>query len=66
MSLSSEDVVTDILTKREIIKRQDSPDAFDNSVYASNPQYDLSLYIKHKKKEPKEIGRFGIKYLFVK
>lgn len=66
MENSNEDIVTDILTKREILKKQDSPEVFENAVYASNPQYDLSLYIKHKKEEPREISRFGNKYLFVK
>ncbi len=66
MSLSSEDVVTNILTNREILKRQDAPEGIESSKYSANPiEYDLSLYIKTRKNKP-EIGRFGSRYIFVK
>lgn len=66
MSLSSEDVVTNILTGKEILKRLDAPNGIENSKYSSNPvEYDLSLYIKTRKHKP-EIGRFGSRYIFVK
>ncbi len=61
MTLSNEDVVTDILVKGEILKRQESPE----SVYSSNPiEYDLSLFIKTRKNKPVR-NRFDSRYLFV-
>ncbi len=64
MGLTSEDVVTDILINREILKREDSPDIYDNkSQYSTNPNYDLTRYLNNKKPEP---SRFGAKYIFVK
>ena len=61
MTLSNEDVVTDILARREILKRQESQD----SVYVSNPvEYDLSLFIKTRKNKPVR-NRFDSRYLFV-
>lgn len=59
--LTNEDIVTTILTDREILKRPDIQDS--NDIYATNPTYDLSSYLRTKKKEP---GRFGPKYIFVK
>lgn len=65
MGFSSENVVTDILTKREILKIQDNPDVYENTKYSSNPiEYDLSLYIKTRKNKP-ERNRFDSRYLFV-
>ena len=61
MALSNEDIVTDILAKREILNRNESPE----SVYVSNPvEYDLSLFIKTKKHKPVR-NRFDSRYLFV-
>ena len=66
MSLSNEDVVTNILTEREILKKQDAPVGIESAKYSSNPvEYDLSLYIKTRKNKP-EVGRFGSRYIFVK
>ena len=61
MTLSNEDVVTDILAKREILKRQEAQEG----VYSSNPvEYDLSLFIKTRKNKPVR-NRFDSRYLFV-
>lgn len=66
MGLSNEDIVTNILTKREILKKQDAPDGVVNGKYSSGPvEYDLSLFIKTRKNKP-EPGRFGNRYIFVK
>ena len=59
MELTSEDIVTNILTNREILKRNDSLE----SQYSTNPNYDLTNYLNTKKPEP---SRFGAKYIFVK
>ena len=66
MGLSNEDIVTNILSKREILKKQEvSADSSDGK-YSTNPiEYDLSLYIKTRKNRP-EPGRFGSRYIFVK
>ena len=66
MIMSNEDIVTNILSKREILKKQDVQDEVLNRSYSSAPiEYDLSLYIKTRKNKP-EPGRFGIRYIFVK
>lgn len=66
MGLSNEDIVTNILTEREILKKQDAPYSVVNGKYSSSPvEYDLSLYIKTRKHKP-EPGRFGSRYIFVK
>ncbi len=62
--LSNEDIVTKILSDREILMRQDAPDVFERGAkYSTNPNYNLSDYLK---KPRREISRFGEKYLFVK
>ena len=63
MDLSNEDAVTNILSNREILKRQDAPEVFEGKQYSTNPNYDLTLYMKTAKPEP---GRFGPRYIFVK
>ena len=63
MDLSNEEMVTELLTNREILKRQDAPEVFEDGIkYSTNPKYDLSNYLASNK--PKS-GRFGDKYLFV-
>lgn len=59
--LSNEDIVTDILVNREILKRSDAPDR--NGLYTTNPNYDLTNYLNTNKYTP---SRFGPKYIFVK
>ena len=66
MGLSNEDIVTNILTEREILKKEDAPYGVVNGKYSSGPiEYDLSLFIKTHKNKP-EPGRFGSRYIFVK
>ena len=58
MELSHEDIVTRILSNREILHCD-----YDESVmYSTNPRYDLTHYLKTAKPEP---SRWGIKYVFV-
>jgi hypothetical protein len=65
MALSNEEIVTDILAKREILKLQDNPEIYENTKYSSNPiEYDLSLFIKTGKHKPVH-NRFDSRYLFV-
>ena len=59
MELSHEDIVTRLLSKREILEHNNNI----NKLYSTNPAYDLNLYLKNKKTEP---SRFGDKYIFVK
>ena len=59
MELSHEDIVTRLLSKREILQHNNNT----NQLYSTNPAYDLNLYLKNKKPEP---SRFGDKYIFVK
>ena len=62
--LSNEDLVTKILSDREILMRADAPDVFESGAkYATNPNYNLSDYLKNPKRE---ISRYGEKYLFVR
>ena len=59
----SENVVTDMLVKNEIIRRQDSPDAFESgSKYSTNPKYDLTSYLSTSNKK---VSKFGSRYKFV-
>ena len=60
MNLSQEDIVTRLLSKREILRRKN----YEESVmYSINPRYDLTHYLKTAKPEP---SRWGEKYVFVK
>ena len=59
-NLSNEDVVTKLLSDREILKRQE---ALVSSMNVTNPNYDLTNYLMNKKRE---VSRFGPKYIFVK
>ena len=61
---SNEEIVTKLLSDREILTRQDIPYLFDGvRTYDTNPNYDLSEYLK---KPQRELSRFGPKYIFVK
>jgi len=62
MNLTNEDIVTDILVNKEILKR-DEPAVNNRLQYAANPKYDLTRYLNTKNPEP---SRFGAKYIFVK
>ena len=65
MALSNEEIVTDILSKREILRLQDSHDIYENAKYSSSPvEYDLSLFIKTRKHKPVS-NKFDSRYLFV-
>ena len=64
MSLTNEDIVTDILINREILKRDESAELLSGRHhYSTNPKYDLTRYLSTKNPEP---SRFGAKYIFVK
>ena len=66
MSLSSECVVTNILANSEILTGNVGVCSIKEAYYASSPvEYDLSSFIK-KRKEHKEVSRFGNRYIFVK
>ena len=57
MELTSEEVVTRLLSKKEILE------SGTQDYLHSNPIYDLNNHMKNYKPEP---GRFGNKYVFVK
>ena len=59
MELSHEDIVTRMLSKREILEANSG---MGKKIYSTNPAYDLSLYLKTAKPEP---SRWGAKYKFV-
>ena len=67
MELSHEDIVTRLLSKREIIGSDGEFYDKDNNricpLFISVPEYDLSFYLKNAPKEP---SRWGDKYMFVK
>ena len=67
MELSHEDIVTRLLSKREIIGADgefyDEDNNRINPLFTNNPLYDLTHYIKNAPKEP---SRWGAKYMFVK
>lgn len=59
MELSHEDIVTRMLSKREILNGR----SIENTkMYSTNPTYDLTHYLKTAKPEP---SRWGDKYKFV-
>ena len=60
MELSHEDIVTRILSKREIL----NGNKLDNTkMYSTVPIYDLTHYLNNYEPEP---NRWGVKYKFVK
>ena len=62
--MNIEDNVTRLLADREIIKRQDVPDLFENAPhYSTNPLYDLTYFLNTK---TPELSKFGNRYIFVK
>ena len=64
MNITNEDNVTKILTDKEIIRRQDSPELFENTPhYSTNPLYDLTHFMNTK---TPELSQFGNRYVFVK
>ena len=67
MELSHEDIVTMLLSKREIIgidgEFYDEDNNRINPLFNSAPRYDLTFYLKNAPKEP---SRGGDKYMFVK
>ena len=49
---------------KEIIRRQDSPELFENTPhYSTNPLYDLTHFMNTK---TPELSQFGNRYIFVK
>ena len=60
MDLSHEDIVTKMLSNREIINA--NYDELNTKMYSTNPMYDLTHYLKTAKPEP---SKWGEKYLFV-
>ena len=59
----SENVVTDMLVRNEIIRRQDSPEVFKSGAkYSANPNYDLTSYLSAPNKK---VSKFGSRYKFV-
>ncbi len=63
MELSNEDIVTNLLLKKEILTLQDtSVKPKTATVYNTNPNYDLTHYLKSKEQRIKKINS---KYLFV-
>ena len=67
MELSHEEVVTRLLSKREIIGTDGEFYDKDNNrmspLFVSSPDYDLTFQLKNAPKEP---SRWGNKYIFVK
>ena len=60
MELSHEDIVTRLLSKREIINT--NLYELNTKMYSTNPLYDLTHFLKTAKPEP---SRWGEKYKFV-
>ena len=63
MELSQEDIVTNLLSKREIIRINFKDDISNEKMLSTNPIYDLTLFLKTAGPEP---SRWGSKYIFVK
>jgi len=63
MELSNEDIVTNLLLKKEILTRLDLPiKSKANLNCYTNPNYDLSQFLKSKNNQIKKLNE---KYLFV-
>ena len=57
MELTSEEIVTKILSKNEIIKKK------DNANLITNPIYNLGEFLENVKNSP---SPYGEKYIFIK
>lgn len=57
MELTSEQIVTKILSEKSILKDK------NNSSYISNPNYNLGAFLDDIKSAP---SQYGTKYIFVK
>jgi hypothetical protein len=63
MEQTNEDIVTKLLSNHEILQRDYVEEMFDGKkTYETNPEYDLSHFLKTNKPEPK----YTDKYLFVR
>lgn len=64
MELSNEEKVTQLLSNHEILERDYVEELFETKKsYATNPKYDLTLFLNQIKQEP---ARYEDKYLFVR
>ena len=63
MELSHEDTVTNLLSKREILRINFEDDILSEKMLSANPVYDLTHFLKTAGPEP---SKWGEKYMFVK
>ena len=62
MKLLHEDAVTNLLSKREIIRINFRDNILNEKMLSANPVYDLTHFLKTAGPEP---SRWGEKYMFV-
>ena len=63
MELSHEDIVTNLLSKREILRINFKNDILNEKMLSTNPIYDLNLFLNTSASEP---SQWGEKYIFIK